>query len=162
GEGLVDVHDRARLEALGQRVSASLGGQEDDGDVLEARILLDLAADREPVHLRHHDVEEDEIEDAVFEDLERFRSPGGAGDVEPLLLEDRLLEVQDVLVVVDHEDPLRHRVPPRSRPGRERIIQPTRGPFNGLAVAEGCGGPAVTIGPARRWTYAGDPTGSTR
>ena len=32
GEGLVDVHDRARLEALGQGLAPALGGEEDDGD----------------------------------------------------------------------------------------------------------------------------------
>ena len=40
--------------------------------------------------------------EALAEQGERLGSAAGADHVEPLLLEDGLLEVQDVLVVVDH------------------------------------------------------------
>src|SRR5439155_16775293 len=102
------VHDRPGLEALGQRLPTSFGGEEDDGDVFQARVFLDLAADHESVHLRHHHVEENEIEGVAGQDLQRFGSPTGGGDLEALLLQDRALEVQDVLVVVDYEYTFRH------------------------------------------------------
>src|SRR5438552_9699447 len=114
-ERLVDVHDGPGLEALRQRVAAALGGQEDHGDVLEARVLLDLPAHGEAVDLRHHHVEEHEVEHVVLEDLQRLRAARRSRHLEALLLPDGPLEVQDVLVVVDHKDPLGHRVPPRSR-----------------------------------------------
>jgi hypothetical protein len=84
-----------------------------------------------PSTLRHHHVEQDEVEHPVLEDLERFRAAARTRHVEALLLQDGLLEVQDVLVVVDHKDPLRHRVtsaePAR---GRKRIIASARSGFN--------------------------------
>src|SRR5439155_24487981 len=56
GERLVDVHHGSGLEAFGQRLAAALRGEEDDRDVLQTGILLDLATDREAVHLgTNHD-----------------------------------------------------------------------------------------------------------
>src|SRR5712691_3897626 len=108
GERLVDVHHGSGLEAFGQRLAAALGGEEDDRDVLQASVLLDLAADREAVHFGHHYVEEDEVEDGRREQLERLCAAGGGGDLEALLLQDRPLQVEYVLVVIDYENLLAH------------------------------------------------------
>src|SRR5712691_9051710 len=91
GERLVDVHHGSGLEAFGQRLAAPLRGEEDDGNVLQAGVLLDLAADGEAVHLGHHHVEEDEIERVCGEELQRFRASGCRGDLETLLLQDGAL-----------------------------------------------------------------------
>src|SRR5712692_4928868 len=108
GERLVDVHHGSGLEAFGQRLAAALRGEEDDRDVLQAGVLLDLAADREAVHVGHHHVEKDEVEGASGEQLQRFRASRCGGDVETLLLQDGALEVEDILVVVDYEYTFRH------------------------------------------------------
>jgi hypothetical protein len=86
-------------------------------------VLLDLPADGEPVHLGHHHVEQHQVERPLAEQLERLGAPAGPGHVEALLLQDGLFQVQDVLVVVDHQDFLGHPRPPRTRAqGDGRIL----------------------------------------
>ena len=62
-DGLVDVVLGARPELLVllERLVARLARHDDERDVLEVRILLELVADREPVHARQLDGEQDEV-----------------------------------------------------------------------------------------------------
>ena len=78
------------------------------GIVLRPRVLLDLTADLEAVLVRHHDVEEHEVEGLLAQEPERLLAAARGRDVKALLLEDGVLEVQDVLVVVDDQDSLGH------------------------------------------------------
>ena len=63
GDGLVDVvlGARPQLLVLLERLVARLARHDDERDVLEVRVLLQLVADREAVHPRQLDREQDEI-----------------------------------------------------------------------------------------------------
>jgi len=60
---LVDVIFRARpkLAMLLERLVARLARHDDERDVFEIRVLLELVADRKPVHPRELDREQDQI-----------------------------------------------------------------------------------------------------
>ena len=59
-------------------------GHHDDGHVRSRRILLDAPAYLEPVHARHHDVKQHDVDPLARAYLERFRSAVGRQDLEIL------------------------------------------------------------------------------
>ena len=59
-ERLGDVVHRAQLQALDLVLGVGEGGEVDDGDVAQGGVGLQAAADLKAVHVRHHDVQEDQ------------------------------------------------------------------------------------------------------
>ena len=51
----------AQLEAFDDVLGLDLGGQEDDRNVLFPFVGLEMLAGLEPVHLGHHDVQQDQV-----------------------------------------------------------------------------------------------------
>src|SRR5918994_7828659 len=61
-EGLLDIALRSHLQAADGVLFLSLGRDDDDRDLLIGRLLLDALQELEPVHHRHVDVQEDEVD----------------------------------------------------------------------------------------------------
>jgi len=76
-EGLGDVVDHSPLEPPGLVLPAVLGGEEDDRNVLQRGILLQTAADLVAIHLRHHDVQQDQVGLVYNDHLEGLLAAGG-------------------------------------------------------------------------------------
>ena len=60
-ERLGHVIDRPHFEALDQMLHLVAGGEENDRNVLRRRIGFEAPADFQPVHFRHHQVQQDKI-----------------------------------------------------------------------------------------------------
>ena len=101
--GLAEVVLGPQLEAPDDVVEALERRRDDDGDVAEGTILLELGEHLEPVHLRHLDVEEHEVEVVVVQPGECEPAVLGRLDVMTLQLERACQEQSVHLVVVDHE-----------------------------------------------------------
>ena len=85
---------------LGQR------RQEDDGGVASARVLLQARARLEAVHLRHHDVQHDEVGDDTLGDRQRVLA--ALGDEQPIAVPvERLVQDLEVRRIVVHQQDLR-------------------------------------------------------
>src|SRR5687768_9126476 len=61
-DGLADVRVGAEGQAALAVLLGSFGGDDDDGDVLELRVLADQRDQLEAVHHRHVDVGEDQVD----------------------------------------------------------------------------------------------------
>jgi hypothetical protein len=103
-ERLVDEVNRAELEP--SHFLASLGerGQENDRAIASARIRLQAGAGFEAVHVRHHDVEQDQVRRRPLRDGDRvLAAPGGEQPVAVAL--ERLVEHLKIRrVVVDQQN----------------------------------------------------------
>jgi hypothetical protein len=120
------VLDRFGQEVIGPRLQSpqSLGGFAERGDhyhgnVQRRRVILQPAATLEPVHPRHHDVEQDEIRLPLMRHAERLEPILGTGDLKVL---GRKLGFQQAGVgrhIVDDQDPGGHRW--RVRPHCTRV-----------------------------------------
>src|SRR5258708_31897004 len=60
-EGLAQVIDAAQMEALDLIDGFVQGAKKDDRNIAQARITLELSANFVAVHLRHEDVQQDQI-----------------------------------------------------------------------------------------------------
>ena len=107
----------ARAERFGHIVVAADFEPEDAIDFLVAgrqeqdrRIggLADLAADLQPVHLGHADVEHDEVVDIAVEAGQRLPAVLRNGNRHAALLEREADDVADMGVVVDDENGMSH------------------------------------------------------
>jgi hypothetical protein len=70
----------AELEATHDVARLGLRGQEDDRDVAPLRRSLDTRAGLETVHLRHHDVQQDQVRPHRGQHVERLSAVGGDAD----------------------------------------------------------------------------------
>ena len=61
GKGLDDVINRSQQQTFFLAICLVQGGDKDDGDFSGLGILLELNKDLIAVHLRHHDVQEDQV-----------------------------------------------------------------------------------------------------
>ena len=77
------------------------GRQHDDRDLA---LLPDLAADREAVHVRQHDVEHDQVGLGLAEPGQRLGAVADGLDLIALAGQVEPGELQDVILVVDHQD----------------------------------------------------------
>src|SRR3954447_21347429 len=115
-ERLGDVVVGAELEAEDLVDLLGLRGEHDDRD---GRARAQPPADLEPVELGHHHVEDDEVERALAEALERLAAVGRPDDVVAVLLQGEAEQRLDRLLVVDEEDArgavchVQHTVPSR-------------------------------------------------
>ncbi len=110
----------AKLEVVGAGLKAPqpVGGlvergDDDDGKLSGLRVLLQPPADLEPVHARHHDVEQHEIAEPARADGERLFAVRGRHDLEIFGVEHRLEQLDVRRLVVDHEDAGGHQASPR-------------------------------------------------
>src|SRR5207253_8016535 len=106
-----DVVDRLRQEVVGAGLEAAqpvgdIGQRRhhDDGNVGGLRVGLQPATDLETVHLRHHDVEQDEIGQLGGGDRQRARPVRAGQDIEILARELRLEQLDVYLDIIDDQD----------------------------------------------------------
>jgi hypothetical protein len=112
-DGLGDVVGGAGLEALLAVALHRLGGQGDDREVGEARVLADLAGGLVAVHLGHHDVHQDDVDVRVLaEGLDALAAVLGVDDRHAVPLEHTRDGENVANVVVDDQHALaaEHRV----------------------------------------------------
>ena len=100
--------DQRRVNVMGAeerpRDPRILGG--DDWHFLERRRLGDGATNLIAVHLRHHEVEQDQVGPRRRRFGDAFLAVGGSGDLEPGFGEHELHDLEDRRAVVDDEDGL--------------------------------------------------------
>ncbi len=101
-------------------------GEHDHGD---ARALAQLAADGESVHLRHHDVEYDEVRVGRARLLQRLLAVERLNHIEALVAEVEASELDDVSLVVDYKDCVRHSLE-AGRPVSFHDTTPTTAPWD--------------------------------
>ena len=106
-------HQFARAERLGDVIVAADLEAEDAINLLVAgrqkqdrriRGLADLPADLQAVHLRHADIEHDQLVDAAVEQPQRFLAVLRGGDRHAGLFEREADDVADMRIVVDDEN----------------------------------------------------------
>ncbi len=102
-ERLHEVVVGAEVEAADRVLLRVARGEHEDRRAVAAR--AQAAADLEAVEVRHQDVEDDRVELAVREPLQRVEPVGGRRDAVPVELERGLDRLADVGVVVDDEEP---------------------------------------------------------
>ena len=110
GDRLVEVVLRARAELLVllEDLVAGLGGEDDEGDVLELVRLLELLADQEAVDAAQLDRQQDEIRPLRRRALDAEITILDDLDVRPERLEASLESAGEIGIGVDHQDPLSH------------------------------------------------------
>src|SRR5438477_553754 len=108
GKGLADVVDRPFLQALHAVLGLRARGEHGHRDVRRLLVHAQELQDLPSVHLRHHDVEEDEVRLLDLRGGEGLLPAGRGHDLVTLLLEHELEEVQDVVLVVHDQDLLLH------------------------------------------------------
>ena len=102
---LHDVVDRAELEALDLRLRLGLAGEEDGRNAGRRRLALERAAHLEARHLRHLDVEEDQIGLRLGERL-LYAGAGIARRIDVVVGAEHLRhQRQQVAGVIDGENP---------------------------------------------------------
>ena len=104
--GLLDEVPGPELHRLDRGLDRPVAGQ--DHHRGRGVPLLEPLQDLEPVHLRHLDVEEDEVRRLLLGDLQPHRAARGEEHLVPLVLEDHLEGGADRVVVVDDEHPGLH------------------------------------------------------
>ena len=77
-KGLGDIVLAADLEGATDGGLVAHGGDEDDGNGPGALVVLQLATEFEAVDVRHHDVEQDQVDGGVVQDPP---GAGGVGDI---------------------------------------------------------------------------------
>ena len=101
---LGDVVHSAKFEAQALVVGFGPGGQEHDGNVARVRVGLQPATDLIAVHLRHHDIEQDQVGGRPgCGDTQGTRPTGGHFDAVKVA-QQRAQQCDVVRRVVDHED----------------------------------------------------------
>ena len=99
GEIAIDAEAEAALLVLDD-------GEDDDGDVHGGGIVFENGGHVEAIHLRHHDVENDEAGDLFADEREGFAAVFGEAHGVAGLGEFLLQQRANVRVVVDDEDGL--------------------------------------------------------
>jgi hypothetical protein len=80
-EGFGQVVLSTQLDAADDAIDLIDSGNHDDGDVPQAVIRLHCRQHLVAVYVRHHDVEQHEIERSRIEQLQGLPAVGGGGDV---------------------------------------------------------------------------------
>ena len=106
-DGLRQVFVAARLEAGDDVLGVGFGGDRDDRHERERRIRFDPPADFHPVHLGHHDIQQDQVRLLRSRERQGFFAVGGREDLIPVGGEAGLEDVQVHGVVVRDENPRR-------------------------------------------------------
>ena len=101
---LVDEIHATRLQGPDLAQGVGLGGDEDDRDVARGRIGLESRADREAVHFRHHDVQQNQVRfDPLGQQLQGLGP--GSGEAEGIVtLEDAEQDLDVQRCIVDDQD----------------------------------------------------------
>jgi hypothetical protein len=117
-EGLRHVVVAAERQPADAILGPVASRQEQDRDALA--LVAEPPGDVEPVPVREHHVQDDQVGTERRDGVHRLAPGVGHVDVEAFVPERRRQEVGDVLLVVDHEDPGRvlRRCVHRSPPGR--------------------------------------------
>ena len=105
-ERLRDVVVGADFRGVRHALLVVMGGEHDDGQRLGYRIAADRLQRLVPVHLRHHEVAEDEIRAPLPEALEADAAVIGRQHLEAFELEDVDDLLAQAVIVFDQEDPL--------------------------------------------------------
>lgn len=101
-EGLGDVVVGAEFEACDAVVDLAFGGEHEDGDAVSAGVGAEFAEDAEAVHAWEHEVEDDEVGDFVFGDLDGGDAVVCCEDLELLAFEVKDHQFENVRLVIDH------------------------------------------------------------
>ena len=99
-ERLGDVVVRAQLESDDLVGVVPAGGDHDQGRV---RVLADLARQREPVHARQHQIDEQDVEPLPRERLQRLPAVLGQNGLHPVLAEEFGEQRRQLAVVLDEQ-----------------------------------------------------------
>ena len=94
------------------------GGEEDHGGRLGGRVRLDAAADLEAVHLRHHDVDDQQVGPLLAQLLQRLLAVLRQDHAVAQRLEVHLQDLADARRVVGHQDLAGHAAVSSTRPRR--------------------------------------------
>ena len=108
-EGLRQVVVGTDLDAANDAVDLVDCRDHDHGDVLGARRRLELLERRDPIELRHEDVEQDDIGRLLGEELERFATVRCGTNCVAFVLEQAPEQLPADVVVVRDQDRSRHR-----------------------------------------------------
>ena len=101
---LGDVVDRSELKSAGFVTDLGLGGQENDRNRPCNRVFLESLADFVTVHLRHHDVEQDQVGRCVRTG-NRQGPRAAVGDPDPVGITQKIAHQGEIVGnVVDHQD----------------------------------------------------------
>ena len=94
------------LQKLLPRVAHGVGGQGDDGDLLEIAPIqrTDVARGLDAVHLRHHVVHEDRVIAGLFDHFNGLEAAGAGVDLHPVGAHQALCHLQVRRVVVHDQD----------------------------------------------------------
>ena len=133
-EGLAEVIVGAELDAPHHAVHLVQRGDHEHGDVAPRGIALDPLEHGIAVQVRHHDVEEDEVDGRPREHVEARLPPRGGEHLVALTAEAPGQHVAVLLAVVHHQDD----AAARRRRGRGlglRARRPTRGRHAAVAGA---------------------------
>ena len=103
-DGFGKVVVSADFEAADFVFHLEFRGEEENGDVAGAFFGFEAFADFEAVHLRHHDVEDDDIDVFFGDDLKGGGTVGGNQAIEPGVLQADLKQTQRVPLVIHGED----------------------------------------------------------
>ena len=101
---LGDVVHRPHAESLELALLGRPSGDENDRDRAGFLVGLQALADFDPVHVRHHDVEQDQVGLFPHDDLEAVAAVEGGQDLQPLPLQLALKQLDVDRLVVDHQD----------------------------------------------------------
>ena len=113
-EGLGDVVVGAPLESGDHIALLALGGEHHDRDLARPRISLETTADLETVKAGEHQVEHHQIGRLAANSLEGLLAVDDPEDVVPVAGEVESHQFEEILLVIDHEDPrlIRHLTAP--------------------------------------------------
>jgi hypothetical protein len=104
-ERLEQIIDGAELDTTRHAVQLGQGRNHDHGKIAQPRLILEPGEHLEPIDLRHHDVEQDEVEGVRLEPGDRLLAIAGGLDIGITLeIEMQLQRVDVVVVVIDDED----------------------------------------------------------
>ena len=113
-ERLDEIVVAARIEAGDHVLGVGLGGHQDDRNERQRSIGFEPPRHLDPVELRHHDVEQNQVRLDLARLCERFLAVDRGHHFVALALEPELGDVDIGLVVVDNQDAGRiaHRLSP--------------------------------------------------
>ena len=110
GKGFGDVVVRAQFDALLAFAVASARGQHDDPHVAPVAVRANRAADVIAIAPRDHHVQKHQIGLALGDRGERGIAIGGDAHIETGRRHEKLQRLDDVRLVVDHQDRVGHRL----------------------------------------------------
>ena len=103
-KGLGQVINRSQLEPPQLVGRAVPGGQDDDGDGLRLRGLLELPQQLEPVDARQSQVEQDQIELLLARQLQPLGRILGAGEGDVVILQETRQDLRHSGIIFDQQD----------------------------------------------------------